>query len=82
MVAIDISRQAVCMKAEQRHLKSMGKRLQRIRKEKGVTQEALAEAVGVHSTYISMVERGIRNPTFKTLDKIAHVLKVDIRELF
>lgn len=70
------------MLSEQRHLKSMGKRLKRIRKQKGITQEALAEAVGVHSTYVSMVERGVRNPTFKTMDKIARALKVDIRELF
>jgi transcriptional regulator with XRE-family HTH domain len=70
------------MYTEQRFLKAFGKRLARIRKQRGFTQESLAEEVGLHFTYIGMVERGTRNPTIANVYKISKVLKVDIRELF
>jgi len=70
------------MYTEQKFLKAFGKRLARIRKQKGFTQEKLAELVDLHFTYIGMVERGTRNPTIANVYKISKALKVDIKELF
>lgn len=47
----------------------------------GITQEKLAEHAGLHPTYISMIERGVRNPTLDTSDRIASVLKVSLQNL-
>ena len=42
----------------------------------GLSQEKLAERSGLHPTYISMVERGVRNPTLDASARIAKALKV------
>jgi transcriptional regulator with XRE-family HTH domain len=47
----------------------------------GLTQEALAEAAKLHPTYISMVERGVRNPTLDAAGNIANALKVSLSAL-
>lgn len=56
--------------------KAFGQRVREARKAAGLTQEQLAEACGLHSTYISNVERGYRVPTVPTLIKVAHGLGV------
>ena len=45
--------------------------LKRLRLAHGWSQEELAERAGLHRTYISGVERGVRNPTVTVLEKIA-----------
>ena len=62
--------------------KTVGKNLARIRKEKGLSQEELAFQCELHRTYISGIERGIRNPTILILDKIAKSLNVDVAAFF
>ena len=62
-------------------LKKFGKRLQEIRKEKKVSQEELASKLHMHRTYVGMIERGERNPTVRTLYKIASSLKVKSSDL-
>jgi transcriptional regulator with XRE-family HTH domain len=47
-----------------------------------LTQEALAEKVETASTYIAMIESERRTPSFKMIERIAEVLKVDAPELF
>jgi len=63
-------------------LVSLGKRIQGIREKTGLTQEQLEEKSGVHTKYISAIERGQKNVTIKTLDKIAKGLNVELYELF
>jgi transcriptional regulator with XRE-family HTH domain len=47
----------------------------------GLSQEDLAHKAGLDRTYISGIERGVRNPTLKTADRIAHALGSSLREL-
>lgn len=58
--------------------KRVGKNVQRLRKAKGWSQEELAFECGLHRTYISGVERGIRNPTVTVLEKIALSLETTV----
>lgn len=58
-----------------------GKKLAKLRTERSITQENLSFDVGVDRTYISLLERGLRNPTLKRLWQIAKVLKVPVTEL-
>lgn len=68
-------------KVTQKDLK-FGKRLQKLRKEKGLTQEQLADATRLSTTFIGLLEVGMRKPSIKTLEKVASVLKVDIGNFF
>lgn len=54
----------------------LGLNLKRLREEQGFSQESFADQCGLHRTYISGIERGVRNPTVLILDKIAKALKV------
>ena len=60
----------------------LGKRIQAVREKKGMTQEQLEEKTGINAKYISAVERGQRNVTIKTLDKIAKGLDIELYEMF
>lgn len=46
-----------------------------------MSQEALAEKSGLHPTYVSMVERGVRNPTIDVAARIAKALKSSLPQL-
>lgn len=59
----------------------VGENLRRHRLDRGYSQEAFAESMGVHRTYLGAVERGERNLTLQTLERIADFLEVDPREL-
>jgi transcriptional regulator with XRE-family HTH domain len=48
--------------------------LKRLRLAQGWSQEELADRAGLHRTYVSGVERGVRNPTVTVLEKIAKAL--------
>lgn len=56
--------------------KDFGKRLRKLREEKGWTQEELADKAGMHFTYIGQIERGVRNPSLINLYKLARALGV------
>ena len=55
--------------------------MRRIRKEKELTQEKVAEAADLHVNYISSVERGERNISICNIEKIAHALGVPMTAL-
>jgi DNA-binding XRE family transcriptional regulator len=59
----------------------VGLNLQRLRREKGLSQEELADRAQIHQTYLSGVERGRRNPTITVLQRIAEALDADIADL-
>lgn len=76
-------RQTVCVNTEQqKFLNNFGKRLAEIRKQKGITQEALADIVELHRTYIGFIEQGKRNPSIVNIYKITKALKISLNELF
>jgi transcriptional regulator with XRE-family HTH domain len=56
--------------------KAFGQALREIREGRKVSQERLALEAGLDRTYISLIERGVRNPTIRALVKVAEVLKV------
>jgi transcriptional regulator with XRE-family HTH domain len=60
---------------------TVGQRLQRIRKKAGLTQEGLAEIADLHPSYIAQIERGHKNPSLKSLTKIADALGVPVAVL-
>lgn len=55
---------------------TISQNIRRIRLEKGLSQEELAELSGLHRTYVGSVERGERNITVMNLDLIAKALNV------
>ncbi len=59
-----------------------GKRVQQLRKQRGLTQEDLADLVNVDRSYMGFVERGERNPTLDKIIKIAKSLGITLSELF
>lgn len=61
---------------------NFGKRLRQIRRQKDITQEQLAEAIGVSPTFMSNLERGINGPSFDILQKLTEALGVPARDLF
>jgi transcriptional regulator with XRE-family HTH domain len=56
--------------------KIVGANVKRLRQEINLSQEAFADHCGLHRTYVSGVERGVRNPTIEVLAKIAKALRV------
>lgn len=62
--------------------KKFGKRVQELRKERGLTQEDLAGEVGVDRSYMGFVERGEKNATLDKIGKIASALHIRLKELF
>ncbi len=57
-------------------LEIFGGRVQQVRLEKGLTQEGLADLAGFDRTYISLIERGKRNPSLTALCRLAKALGV------
>ena len=62
--------------------KKLGQRIAELRRLRELTQEQLAEAVGCTVGFISLVERGVNAPSVAGLEKLAKVLKVEVKELF
>jgi transcriptional regulator with XRE-family HTH domain len=61
--------------------KSLGLAVRKLREARGLSQEELARASGLHPTYISGIERGLRNPTWHSVARLCRALDVKISEL-
>jgi len=62
-------------------LKVVGGNVRRIRLERGLSQEAFADLIGIHRTDMGGIEPGERNLTLRSLDRIAERLDVPLHEL-
>ena len=58
-----------------------GKHLRKLRIDRELTQEELAEKAGLHFTYVGQIERGVRNPSLVNLYKLAKALSITAGEL-
>lgn len=67
---------------EQKLMKAFGRRVAEVRKSKGVTQQELAENIGMSVVAIAYIETGKRWARLSTLNKIANSLKVSVADLF
>ena len=54
-----------------------GRNLRAYRQQRGLSQEAFADVLGIHRTYMGGVERGERNLTLKSVERIAARMEVD-----
>ena len=60
----------------------LGQNIRRAREAKEFSQEKLAERASLDSTYISGIERGLRNPGIKNVAKLAKALGLSVEQLF
>lgn len=60
---------------------AFGRVLQQLRKKKGLSQEDLGFESGYHRTYISLLERGKKSPSLKTIFQLAEALHVEPSEI-
>jgi transcriptional regulator with XRE-family HTH domain len=60
----------------------VSRNIQRIRREKDLSQEEVAHRADIHQTYLSGVETGKRNPSILVVERIAKALSVDVSEIF
>ena len=63
-------------------LENLGKNLKKYRLDCGMTQEILAEKVGIHPTYVGKLESGKNNPSVKLLFKVSRALGVKFSDIF
>ncbi len=60
---------------------AFGEVLRAARQEKGLSQEALADAAALHRTYVSQIERGLKSPTLDAMTRLAVALRVQLHVL-
>jgi transcriptional regulator with XRE-family HTH domain len=60
----------------------LGLTIKRERESLGISQDELAKRSGLHRTYVSALERGARNPSIGSVEKIAQALRVSVAKLF
>ena len=63
-------------------VKQIGQRIRNYRSQQGLSQERLAEMAGCHPTYIGQLERGEKNATIESIEKIAAALNISLSTLF
>ena len=68
--------------AEETLASRFGELVRRLRQERGYSQEEFSFRVGLHQTYVSSIERGERNVTIQTAERIAKALGPTLTELF
>ncbi len=63
-------------------LAAFGARVRSLRRGMGLSQEEMAHRAGVHVTYLSGIERGVRNPALRNIRAVAGALGVSVADLF
>ena len=56
-------------------------KLRATRKERGISQEELADIAGLHRTYVGAIERGERNVSIDNIERLALALRLDVIDL-
>lgn len=69
-------------KSYQEFNEALGRRLQRLRKERGLSQEAVGEALHMDRVSIGYIEQGKRTPRLQTVYALSQLYQVPIREVF
>ena len=69
------------MSAIQKHRRLLGEAVRDARKERGFSQEKLAEKADLSTVFISRIERGVESPSVDNLQKIAKALGVRVKYL-
>ncbi|RDF82043.1 helix-turn-helix domain-containing protein [Levilactobacillus brevis] len=64
-----------------KELLSLGSKVRYTRESVNLSQERLAEKIGIHRTYVGMIERGEKNPTFIMLLRFSKALNISVTEL-
>lgn len=59
-----------------------GVAIRKRRQELNISQEELADRAGLHRTYISDIERGVRNVSLENIEKIVGALRISVSDLF
>jgi len=59
----------------------LGKKIKQLRLTAELSQERLGEISGLDRTYISGIERGVRNPSIRNIEKLAKALKTKVSDL-
>lgn len=82
-----VCRRVVCpdisfFMSRKEELLKFGKKLREIRRQKGYSQEKLAEIASLHRNYIGMIERGERNVTLLNIKKLARALNIETKDFF
>jgi putative transcriptional regulator len=60
----------------------LGNKIQKLRKETGLTQEEFAEKLNISRTHIGHIEQGRKSPSIKLMEKIAKALRVKVKDIF
>jgi transcriptional regulator with XRE-family HTH domain len=63
------------------HLHGFGREIRRLRLARNLSQEALAFEAGLDRTYVSGIERGLRNPTLSTMHRLAVALQIQLSRI-
>lgn len=61
---------------------AFGRAIRKFRMDRGLSQENFADMCGLHRTYISDIERGIRNVSLENIEKMSIALDVNISDIF
>ncbi|WP_298676661.1 helix-turn-helix domain-containing protein [uncultured Megasphaera sp.] len=61
---------------------AFGQAIRKLRMEQGISQEKFAHLCNLHRTYISDIERGVRNISLENIDKMAIALNIKISDIF
>lgn len=72
----------VVSKTYNKFAEEFGKKIVKLRKERGMTQEELSLKSGIERSYMGAIERGEKNPTLKKIYNIALSLKIKASKLF